>query len=396
MLDRARPGGWKLAAESRPTIAARALKLLRMCRPVVLVALVTISAGAMSAGRATLDPLERTAVDSTRLTRSVILAVTDAGGRLVAVGERGQILLSDDNGAAWRQAKVPVSVTLTAVRFATPSQGWAVGHFGVVLHTEDGGESWVMQLDGTRAGQLAYEYFDARKPGANGNMALAKEQLAAAAQLRDDGPDKPFLDLYFENATTGFIVGAYDLIFRTQDGGKTWQPWQDRIANPRGLHLNGIVGAGSDIFVAGEQGSFFRSTDRGESFAALPTPYTGSYFGLVRVGNGDLIIFGLRGNAFRSSDQGATWLRVETNTTASITAGVLLRDGSVALVTQAAQILLSEDQGRSFRALAVEGSGPLAGISQMPDGRLSVVGTRGIRSVSLPVGTRNPSLDSTK
>ncbi len=54
-------------------------------------------------------------------------------------GERGIVLLSDDAGVSWRQAKVPVSVSLTAVQFVDAEQGWAVGHLGVVLHTQDGG-----------------------------------------------------------------------------------------------------------------------------------------------------------------------------------------------------------------------------------------------------------------
>jgi len=61
------------------------------------------------------------------------------------------VILSDDDGATWHQAKVPVSVTLTAVSFGTPAKGWAVGHSGIVLHTEDGGETWVKQLDGIQA-----------------------------------------------------------------------------------------------------------------------------------------------------------------------------------------------------------------------------------------------------
>ena len=86
-----------------------------------------------------------------------MLAITRAGARLVAVGERGSILLSDDSGVSWRQAKVPVSVTLTAVQFPNAKAGWAVGHLGVVLHSADGGETWAKQLDGREAASLVLE-----------------------------------------------------------------------------------------------------------------------------------------------------------------------------------------------------------------------------------------------
>ena len=88
---------------------------------------------------------------------SVLLDVVKTGNRLVAVGERGVVVLSDDGGRTWRQASVSTSVTLTSVQFASLKAGWAVGHSGVVVHTEDGGETWTRQLDGRTAAKLAVE-----------------------------------------------------------------------------------------------------------------------------------------------------------------------------------------------------------------------------------------------
>lgn len=73
-----------------------------------------------------------------------LVAAAQARQRLVAVGDHGVIVLSDD-GATWRQAhSVPVDGLLTALSFVDERQGWAVGHGGVVLHTEDGGETWAL------------------------------------------------------------------------------------------------------------------------------------------------------------------------------------------------------------------------------------------------------------
>ena len=84
------------------------------------------------------------AVKSKLANEALLLGVTRAGKRLVAVGEYGDILLSDDEGQSWHQAKkVPTTVTLTAVDFVDDKTGWAVGHDTVILKTEDGGETWV-------------------------------------------------------------------------------------------------------------------------------------------------------------------------------------------------------------------------------------------------------------
>ncbi len=120
----------------------------------------------------------------------VLLGIARAGSRHVAVGERGIIVLSDDDGRSWRQAVVPVSVTLTAVTFPTAAQGWAVGHSGAILHSDDGGTHWTKQLDGFRAAQLALAAAAAnmrKRPSKR-----ARADFAAAQQLVSDGPTSRF------------------------------------------------------------------------------------------------------------------------------------------------------------------------------------------------------------
>ncbi|MDB5898537.1 MAG: hypothetical protein JWP41_2139, partial [Ramlibacter sp.] len=106
---------------------------------------------APAAGAAEPEALGRPALAVARPERAVLLAAAQAGARVVAVGERGIIVLSADNGGSWKQVPAPVSVTLTALRFADAVNGVAVGHGGVVLATADGGSTWAQRLDGRRA-----------------------------------------------------------------------------------------------------------------------------------------------------------------------------------------------------------------------------------------------------
>lgn len=337
----------------------------------------------VGASSAVTDPLDRPAIRSERASSSVLLAVTNAGKRLVATGERGIILLSDDHGVTWRQAEVPVSVTLTAVAFATSQKGWALGHFGVVLHTKDGGATWRKQLDGVQAAQLALDA--ARSQAREDNPEEVKRLITEAQLLVDDGPDKPFLDLYFENERSGLIVGAYNLAFHTDDGGQTWQPWLDRVENPMGLHLYGIAPANGDLYLAGEQGLFLRADRAVDRFLARPTPYPGSYFGVMTTPEEAVLIFGLRGNAFRSGDRGESWQRIETGVPVSVTAGTVLADGTLVLATQAGVVLASRDQGKSFAPIPLEAPSPFADLTQATDGSLVLVGLRGVTRVANPI-----------
>lgn len=288
--------------------------------------------------------LERPALATVNPAQGYLLGLAQAGQRLVAVGERGLILLSDDQGATWRQATSPVSVTLTAVRFADAEHGYAVGHGGSVLVSQDGGTSWTASLDGRRAAQTLLAAAQAQ-----GNP----RAIAEAKRLVEDGPDKPFLDLWLKGAQEAYVVGAYGLALRTADGGKSWQPWLQRSVNPGGLHLNAIRSRGQRVVIAGEQGLVLLSEDGGASFTPVETPYSGSFFTLELPADGSIVIAGLRGNALRSDDSGASWSPLASPVEASITASALQANGKPIFVNQAGMILREQD-GRllpSYRQL---------------------------------------------
>ncbi len=328
------------------------------------------------------SPLERPALVSERATHSVLLDVTRAGDRLVIVGERGIVLLSDDGGKAWRQAHVPVSVTLTTVRFVNEKVGWAVGHFGVVLKTEDAGETWTLQFDGKRAADLALESAKALAASKPDDEA-AQRLLADAERLVADGPDKPFMDVHFENENAGFVVGAYNMIFRTEDGGKTWASWMDRVENPKAVHLYALRALNGKLYLAGEQGLFARSDDGGRSFRLVPTPYQGSYFTAATYPDGTLVIAGLRGNAFVTADEGKTWRRIEGVPPVNITTARVAGD-TLFLTNFAGQVWASGDRGATMQPLPLPPLPPLTNLLPGEDGGLLVLSLQGLIPLPAP------------
>ena len=195
------------------------------------------------------DPLEVAARSSPLAARSLLQGVARAGDRIVAVGQRGHIVVSSDFGATWTQAKVPVSSDLNAVFFVDARQGWAVGHDGVILATTDAGDTWTLQLDGRRANERLVEYMQRR--AAESPTPEVRQLLDDANRYREQGADKPFLDVWFADASNGYAVGAYNLIFRTTDGGKDWQPWFDRTDNPKAFNLYAIRKAAGTCREAG-------------------------------------------------------------------------------------------------------------------------------------------------
>jgi len=302
-----------------------------------------------AAGDAIKSALERPAVLVRAPERTVLLGATMAGDRVVAVGERGIVLTSDDAAHNWRQVQVPTSVTLTAVRFADATHGMAVGHGGVVLATSDGGQSWTKKIDGR--GIAALELEAAKR---NGGPAALK----SAERLVSDGPDKPLLDVLELDAKRAIVVGAYGIALATEDGGTTWTSWRARLDNPQELHLYAVRRRGDSIVIAGEQGLVLMSDDLGQTFRRLATPYKGSFFTAELSAQGEIIVAGLRGNAFRSTDSGASWTAVASPVPVSITASALRASGEPIFVNQAGMLL--ELKGSALQPLP---GGPLPALN---------------------------------
>lgn len=325
------------------------------------------------------DLLEVAAHADVRAASTVQLAVTRAGDRLVSVGARGTVLLSDDGGRHWRQARtVPVSVALTEVCFVDAQLGWAVGHSGVVLHTRDGGESWVRQLDGRQAAQAV---LDEARALAAGGAHEAGRRLREAQALVEDGPDKPLLSVHFADARHGWAVGAYGLALATDDGGQSWRAFMARLPNPRGKHLYQIRADGARLLIAGEQGALFRSEDAGHAFAELATPYPGSFFGALAPTPEGVLAYGLRGNVWRHGNGDTGWTQVVLEQPVTITSGVRLADGALVLADESGRLLRSDDQGRSFRALQAKAPHAVTALVQLADGALVLSGARGLSRV---------------
>lgn len=304
--------------------------------------------------------------------RSLLLDVYAVpGAGLVAVGERGHVLVSRDAGATWTQKRTPTRANLTAVYFVDAQHGWAVGHDEVILRTTDGGETWT---------RTHYE------------------------------PDNqsPLLDVWFANANEGLAVGAFSTIYRTTDGGATWTradftpapvagapvkaaPTADddaafaedeEVTEP---HLNAIArGGDGKLYLGAEAGHLYRSDDAGVTWQRLASPYEGSFFGLVPLEGSSLLAFGLRGHLFRTDDAGASWQRLDSGTESLLSGGVRLQDGTVVIVGLAGTVLASTDGGRTFARHQEPDRKGFAAVAPAADG-VVVAGEAGVRA--LPAAT---------
>ncbi|MDG1580397.1 YCF48-related protein [Pseudomonas sp. GOM6] len=350
---------------------------LRRYVRLAVAALLALQGSAWAAGY--VDVLELPAKSSALAVRSPLLDVALAGDRLVAVGQRGHIVYSDDVGQSWQQAQVPVSVDLNAVHFANPSQGWVVGNDGVILHSDDGGRSWRKQLDGRQIGTLLVERYKTLA-----QLEPDNEQwptlIAEGERLKTEGADKPFLDVWFADAQNGFAVGVFNLILGTHDGGQTWVPLQDRSDNAMGLHLTALNSTGDALYLVGEQGLIRRWDATGQRFVALPSPYEGTFFGVIGR-PGEVLLYGLRGHVFLSRDGAQSWQQLDSGLEVSVTAATQNRGGRYQLFTQAGHRMQVEND-LSLSLVPQKSQSPVAGVVLSARGDLVLVGSRGVRTLA--------------
>jgi photosystem II stability/assembly factor-like uncharacterized protein len=314
--------------------------------------------------------------------RSLLIGVASAGERLVAVGDRGHVLLSDDKGRTWVQAdSVPTQALLTGVCFADARRGIAVGHDEVILTTVDAGRTW------------------------------KRSHYAPEAQ-------QPLLDVWCGQGGHAIAVGAYSAYFSSEDGGATWKegkfaarpvrasavpakstkasssgpsstfPAQPADNSGIGFHLNRIVASSpSRLYIAAEAGHLYRSDDGGMNWVELPSPYEGSFFGVLPLAGDTLLAFGLRGNLLKSEDAGLTWGRVATGTVAMLDGGVTFGNDALAIVGLSGVVLVSHDGGRSFAMLQQDDRKGLSAVLATDADTLLTVGEGGAKLIALHAET---------
>lgn len=322
------------------------------------------------------DPLDYPAVKASRIETRPMHAVAKAGSRLVAVGARGLIAVSVDQGKTWTQVAAPVQSDLVALHFPSASKGWAVGHDGVVLHTADGGAHWTRQFDGRMAKAAFTRHYAGAAQGETPAIAAARR---AVAQNYKAGAALPLLDVWFDDERRGFAVGAFGLLIATIDGGATWTPWFDRIDNPDMLSLNAVRGGDGGVYVVAERGAVFRLDRTNNMFSRSATGYEGSFFG-VAVAPDVVLAFGLRGAVYRSADHGLSWTRVALASTATISAGTAMaKAGGFVLANNAGELLLGDASGLRFSMRKARHPWRYTGAVQADDGQLLLSALEGIQ-----------------
>lgn len=277
-----------------------------------------------------------------RADRLQINAMLYLDNRVVAVGERGNILLSDDQGLSWQAAAVNPQrdLTLTSLVELADKSLLAVGHDGWILRSQDKGENW--------------------------------------SEVRHDNElGEPLLGAWSAGGTQVQAFGSFGKFYQSNDDGRTWQVMPLEVDS---AHLNSMDGGpeGRRMLV-GEQGLVMRSTDAGQHWQTLPAFYNGSLFGVVRLSPERWVAYGMRGHVFVTQNFGQSWDRVEVGNQLPLYGHALLPNGGGLLIVGAGSSMVRLDgNGRLVSATRLSGLGTLTSAVLVGSRRLLVGGERGV------------------
>jgi len=178
------------------------------------------------------------------------VAALSAEAALV-VGYGGKILSTADGGRTWQERSSLTELALYDVRFVDGRTGWACGQGGTILRTVDGGRTWKRQRSGTERSLFSLFFIDAARGWAVGDKAvqLRTENGGESWQVSSVQPslegigedvslavvDPILYDVFFVDERTGWMAGEFGKIYRSDDGGRTWQEQQNSLVGQGGV-----------------------------------------------------------------------------------------------------------------------------------------------------------------
>ena len=253
---------------------------------------------------------------------------------------------------------------LFSVSFPTEQQGWASGRWGTVLHTEDGGQSWVRQKSGTDYTLISITFIDSQNGWAVGDGGtIVHTEDGGKTWVKQECPVNYYLmGVCFVDDQKGWAVTEWTNILHTVDGGKNWEVQfseSDYILKSVSFcdPLNG--------WAAGEYGYIYHTSDGGltwehqaGSFALSEEVFElvgeNTLFDIVAIDPMTAWAVGIDGYVTATTDGGTTWNEVKGDFPRTQLFGITSdRQGKI-ITAGNRNLIISSDGGKSFAVPKIE------------------------------------------
>jgi photosystem II stability/assembly factor-like uncharacterized protein len=234
--------------------------------------------------------------------------------------------------------------------------------------------SWIGGRRGEAGKDLNAVYFASDKRGwaaGDGGLVFRTDDGGKSWTRQTTGADESINDIYFRDKDAGYVL-AGNKILSTEDGGATWRQvhsfaptefggatpelYSVRFATKKQGWIVGSVSRGSDVV----DSLLLYTDDGGASWLRRTMPVRYELLHLDFDGGKRGWIVGDRGTILHTEDGGATWARQESNTTATLYHVDFVDDENGWAVGERSTILRTNDGGRTWLQVQTNAAGASA------------------------------------
>jgi len=198
------------------------------------------------------------------------VAAVNNGQRVIAGGDGGIILISEDAGETWSQLSSPTIRNIWNMQMITEEIGWMVGEGGTALKTANGGLNWIQQ-------PMPF-------------------------------PNAPYWDLSFINTSFGYICSSSGIVLQTTNGGGNWNIQQ--AGDTRSIYTIYAFDT-LKASAGGFAGKVVYTTDGGISWLAAGGGISAAGINKIKFMDDTKGFLASSGGFYKSTNSGASWVSIQ-------------------------------------------------------------------------------------
>lgn len=215
------------------------------------------------------------------------------------------------SGQDWKwKNPSPTGQQLNCVKLVDSSVGYAVGNYGTLLKTTNGGLNWTTQVTNTTTDLRSISVIDKDTLYVTGrDLSVLKTKDGGATWLllrKGSYGNRNNSKVFFITSAVGYLLGdGMEELFKTMDSGKTWNKLSTEL-NFQGVTSLYFTSIDTGYATQGG-GTVLKTTDGGAHWRSIVLPISWPFNSLFFTDKQTGYMAGDLGNILKTEDAGETW-----------------------------------------------------------------------------------------